>query len=86
MTVLFTQPHRRMPYGIDGKTCVRKATSLCTAGTGLTVVVSCFPVNRWQRAGSGSLPHAGRLSGVLQTATPAEGWRVREGAIVAAAR
>jgi hypothetical protein len=41
---------------------------------------------RWQRTAFALLPHAGRLSGVLEAAIMAEGWREREGAILAAAR
>ncbi|HUN31565.1 MAG TPA: hypothetical protein VMU95_06040 [Trebonia sp.] len=45
-----------------------------------------MPYRRWQRTALGSLPHAGHPGGVLGTAITAEGWREREGAIVAAAQ
>ncbi|HUN37672.1 MAG TPA: hypothetical protein VMU95_37235 [Trebonia sp.] len=45
-----------------------------------------MPYRRWQRTALGSLPHAGHPSGVLGVAITAEGWREREGAIVAAAQ
>lgn len=51
-----------------------------------TLAHQVMPYRRWQRKALGSLPHAGRLSGVLATASTAGGWREREGAIVAAAR
>jgi hypothetical protein len=44
-----------------------------------------MPYRRRQGTVAGSLPHADRPSGVLETAIRADGWREREGAIVAAA-
>jgi len=50
-----------------------------------TLPYRLMPYRRYQRTAPGSLPHVGRLGGVLKAAIAVEGGREREGAIVVAA-
>ncbi|HTU76715.1 MAG TPA: hypothetical protein VMG38_24635 [Trebonia sp.] len=68
-----------MSEGSSGRALTAPMTVL------FTLPYRLMPYRRYQRTAPGSLPHVGRLGGVLKAAIAVEGGREREGAIVVAA-